>query len=366
MGWPGRLLAHLDEARYTREAWGRVRGFERALGRRLAAADRRRARAYAHEVLGDARHTPDLCAYAVQAGEWRDGWFTQRYLARVVTRRVSAGVHLLALIKSLTVPLFGSDAFPDVLRLIHGRYVDREGRPLTIAQATRYLRDAVADTTAKVAGPDPLGGAPGIDVVLKPDGGFRTIGVRFHAAKDVDLAAWARQVRHGVVQRRIIPHPLLLDVAPSSATTLRITTVRELSGRVTPRAALVKFLPLSPGPDAWRVEAASLRWPIRLAEGCFTATLHGADGSVHRRHPITGAPITPLRVPGLSAAVALTTDLHARLPAIGIVGWDLIVDADERPWPIEWNTRAPTISVVEPLLGPCFTGLGWERLRPPS
>jgi hypothetical protein len=54
--------------------------------------------------------------------------------------------------------------------------------------------------------------------------------------------------------------------------------------------------------------------------------------------------------------------MHRRMPLVGCVGWDFAVDADARPWLLEWNAVHNDIKVSEAMQGPCFAGLGWETL----
>jgi hypothetical protein len=70
---------------------------------------------------------------------------------------------------------------------------------------------------------------------------------------------------------------------------------------------------------------------------------------------------TPL--PGYARASALVRALHQSLPHLGVIGWDVMIDADAVPWLIEFNTAHPAITVPESTVGPCFLGLGWHELR---
>ena len=46
-----------------------------------------------------------------------------------------------------------------------------------------------------------------------------------------------------------------------------------------------------------------------------------------------------------------------------IIGWDIIVDDNEKIQIIEWNGEACDIKFSEATTGPCFLGLHWEKYR---
>ena len=94
----------------------------------------------------------------------------------------------------------------------------------------------------------------------------------------------------------------------------------------------------------------------------MSATGLTSDWATLDRHPDAGTRFATTVVPGFHAAVALCTELHGRLPHVGVVGWDVMIEASSCPHVVEWNAYTPVITYAEPVSGPCFEGLGWESL----
>jgi hypothetical protein len=84
---------------------------------------------------------------------------------------------------------------------------------------------------------------------------------------------------------------------------------------------------------------------------------------LHRTHPRTGLVFADHRVPHLERAAALCRSLHEAVPQVGLIGWDMGIDEDGRPWVLEANTVHPGNRYTEALRGPAFTAERWEVLR---
>jgi D-alanine-D-alanine ligase-like ATP-grasp enzyme len=68
-------------------------------------------------------------------------------------------------------------------------------------------------------------------------------------------------------------------------------------------------------------------------------------------------------VPSLADAIRFAEGLHARVPQLGLVGWDLAIDHEGRPVLLEWNTVHPGVHYNEALDRPNYVGEQWELLR---
>ena len=86
------------------------------------------------------------------------------------------------------------------------------------------------------------------------------------------------------------------------------------------------------------------------------------------RHPDSGVPFAGATIPQFDTCVATVVALHHRLPFVRAIGWDAIVDDQNRIRIFEWNGEHNDIKFSEATQGPCFSGLGWEHLwkRPAS
>ena len=343
--------------RSDRARWARLRATERATRRRLGRADLRRLRAYAHDVLGDAGYAPELGCYLLVAGAFREGWVPPSFFAHVVMPFLHPLLANVSRARSFTRHLLPLDPFPDLVTLVHGAWFDRAGERLTTARAHALL---FADASRAVMRIDRVAGQGGVRIVHRHD-------------DLAPLAAGPNAVFHPLIPT----HPHLARAAPNA--TLALTTVL-LPAAAAPDAGTaaagvsVRTASLRVPTDAFALprsprDALASLGPLRLAIDVPTGVaLPGAydrDWRHVRHHPISGQPFERLAIPGFHAAAALCADLHARLPHAAIVGWEVAIGPDERVHVLDWDTCCPSPAATEPLTGPSFADLGWERLRAP-
>jgi hypothetical protein len=196
--------------------------------------------------------------------------------------------------------------------------------------------------------------------VLKDEGSRQTFGTRI--VRRADLArADALLGPDAVLQPFLTQHEDLEVLSPRCVAPLRVMTVRDGSDV---RALTVGLrVPMAGQETAGFADTVSLI--VRL-----DGTIHpvGADmhWKLHRQHPRSGVVFEGRTVPHLDRAVDLARDMHALLPQLGLIAWDLGIDRTGRPWVLEYNTKYPTMSVYEALAGPAFTGERWEALQGPD
>ncbi len=79
-------------------------------------------------------------------------------------------------------------------------------------------------------------------------------------------------------------------------------------------------------------------------------------------HPDSRKAFGQVLVPNFSECAELVVGLHARMPFVQSIGWDLAIGADESIYILEWNGGHNDIKFSEATQGPCFADLGWEHL----
>ena len=307
-------------------------------GRGLSAADARACAAYAADVLGDPAYAPWLRVYAAFAGGFRPGWIPDNYYRLVVLPRLKGAYGEVADCRALARTLFPTDAMPDVAYLVNGVVWTADKAPLWPA--------AAADLLAAAA---PL--------LFKPDASQQGIG-HVHLDADALRAGVLGRLGNGVIQRLIVQHADLAAFSPAVAT-LRVTSVVTDAGAVEVRAA---YLRLGRMADRHVMARSNLRVALDLADGRFAAEGLLPDLTAVRAHPDSGVRFAGARVPGFGRCLDLVRRLHALTPFARVIGWDLAVDRDGAPRVMEWNGGHNDIKFSEAATGPCFAGLGWERL----
>jgi len=162
-----------------------------------------------------------------------------------------------------------------------------------------------------------------------------------------------------VFQTFVDQHVDFEPVSPQSVATLRLTTVHEGGGKVSVRQA---FMRVGRVDDLHVKSTSSLRIGVDVDVGRFHPTGYTKTWATMEKHPDTGAVFGDHSVPGFDACRRLVEELHAQVPHVTCVGWDLAVDRDAQPVLLEWNGTHNGIKFSEAVQGPCFLGLGWETL----
>lgn len=329
------------DAYHRNEALKAVAAIEAHNGARLTQALKTRADDYAAQVLGGREYAPWLYVYALVGGGFKEGWIPDNFFGRVVWPQVNNGLAELTHHKSLTNVVLRTAALPDIAYRLNGVTYDRNWAPISLGD----LRD--------------LAGGGAAPLFLKRDGSSQGRGIVKLTAgaitEDV-LAAFG----NGVIQRAIVQHPFFDEIITGSVATLRITTVKDGAGRVDWRAS---YLRLGRRDTEWVQSGNSVRVAIVDRDGALDGSGYTEAWRLVTAHPDSGAGFAGKRIPGFAKAAATCLALHRGFPHFAVIGWDVAIDRDEEPTLIEWNAAHCDIKFSEAATGPCFAGLGWERLR---
>lgn len=188
---------------------------------------------------------------------------------------------------------------------------------------------------------DPAGRA----LVAKPADGEGGDGVEmlgsFASADDlrVRLPAGLRGRRAAMlIQPRIETHPALAGLALDALPTVRIVTMLDEAGAPEAVSATLRFASV-PGAVVDNMKAGGLIAAVDLASGTLGLACKGYGGGDHAAHPVTGAPIAGVVLPGWAASKALAVRAHATAFAdYTLIGWDIAMTPDG-PLLIEGNGK---------------------------
>lgn len=343
-GWEG-VATGVDHTRAYRaqraDAMVSLRDAVRNAGARLADGQRRACDAYAREVLGSRWHAPWLYVYTAMRGTFLEGWIPASYMGRWVAPAMSSNLRSLSGTKTLTRRLLPEAPLPDLGYVLNGRLYDQD---LALVEARSFLKG--------LAERHPT-------VVVKQDGGYRGFQVRQVPVGMIDpdsLGRWG----NAVIQQRVRQHPELEAVVPGSVATYRIVTARTPDGSVSVRCGNVKF-----GRAGDTVIRAGSKYMVAVVadDGTLSDIGHTDDWTPSPVHPDTGRAVPSGRLPAYREAARLCRSLHEQFPHFGLVGWDVTADSEERVVVLEWNAGHIGVSYSESMIGPSFTGLGWESLH---
>ena len=295
--------------------------------------------AYAADHLGSKVYAPWLETYAAWRGEFLPGWIPDNYWGRhVVPVSIAKGRYDIPV--TLARRLIGDEAFPDIGYILRGRLTDETFAPV---DPEAFEKAVFADHE---------------EVYVKIDASLRGRGVQ--RVKRDGFAKAIAGLSEAVIQSPIAIHDDLQRLSPNATPTLRMTTVID---KGTPRL-VASYLRLAL-PGATHIEAFS-HMKISVAD-LETGRLQtrGAlpDWTVIENHPATQEGFGTLTVPGFAAAARSVVAWHARVPQVNYLGWDVAIRPDATAQLFEVNAGHAGIKFSEASVGPCFAGLGWDRLH---
>jgi len=201
----------------------------------------------------------------------------------------------------------------------------------------------------------------GDKVIVKRDDSQGGFDVFFVEADGFDLDVLLREAPNAVIQQRIDQHPLFTELSGAEGSNLRLITVRLPNGALEVRVAVMRF-----GDEGGRIVGGIGGYfaVVDPVSGRFTEGYRAPDWRLMDRIPGRTRALGSEPMPGFSEACSACLTLHARVPHLGVIGWDVMIDAEARPWVVEWNARHPAPAAPETFQGPLFLGVGWETLRP--
>jgi len=297
-----------------------------------------RADEYARDVLGSLDYAPWLYVYAAYQGTFREGWMPDNFYHLRVVPEVGNAISRVTGNKSFTSLVLKTESLPDLAYRIGGNFYDRDFAVID--------RDALARLAADFS-----------HVFVKEDGSGGGVAVQKIVAKAIADHEFQGDC---VVQRPIRQHPLFDALSPQSVATLRITTARDPAGAFSVRGA---FLRLGRAGRDCVVAAEAFDVIVKGADGALDELGYDGEWRALAAHPDTGAPLSGLVVPHFRRVLEFCLSLHAKVPHVSVVGWDVAITSDDGIALIEWNGGHCDIKFCETVTGPHYSDMGWERFK---
>ena len=159
-----------------------------------------------------------------------------------------------------------------------------------------------------------------------------------------------------VVQRRVQPHPQLLQLTSGAVPTLRALTILDEQGR--PEIVGASFrMSMGTNRTVDNIHAGGLACGVSLEDGALgPASNLGSDARLgwHRNHPTTGAPIEGVCLPFWEQTKEIAMRAHSAFEGRILIGWDIAID-EGGPIIIEGN-RGPDMDLMQRFMETGFCG----------
>lgn len=295
---------------------------------------------YASDVLGWSGYAPWLQAYSAMVGEFKEGWIPENYFGNVVVPKLQGEVGRTSFLKPLSKKLFNTDIFPDVGYFVNGSFYTENYEYITDNNSALYL---FKDTNK---------------VVFKLNNSAQGMGVLVFDKKAFDFRK-IKGLGDGVFQKYIKQHSLFNKIMPNSVATIRVLTVLNKEGEASVRAA---YLRVGRNKDSHVKSSSQISIPINLKTGILNTLGHSKSWYTMDTHPDSGFIFKNEVIPNFNDIIKTALELQKAMSLVKCIGWDMVIDKDNNIQIMEWNGFHTGIGFAEFTQGPCFKGLGWEKL----
>ncbi|NJB38064.1 sugar-transfer associated ATP-grasp domain-containing protein [Croceivirga sp. JEA036] len=298
------------------------------------------AEAYAKDILGWKGYAPWLKAYTAMAGEFKEGWLPENYFGNVVVPKLQGEVGKTSFLKPLSKRLFESDAFSDIGYLVNGSFYDKNYKICSASE----IKEKLFSKSGKI--------------VFKLNNSFQGRGVfvleqaTFNTKQVVKFGA-------GVFQNYIEQHSFFNQIMPNSVATIRLLTVLDDFGESSLRAA---YLRVGRNKDSHVKSSSQIVVPIALDSGNLNELGHSKMWFTMKEHPDTNFKFKGEQIPRFKEMVETVLTMQKKMSFVRCIGWDVVLDKDDKIQVMEWNGFHTGIGFAEFTQGPCFKNLGWEHL----
>lgn len=326
---------------HKKAAFTNIEKVERLNGWKLTPKLIKQSDDYAIEVFGKVEYAPWLYFYSVFQGEFKRGWIPLNYYSTYILP--DYGLTRVSEVKTFSNVVLKTDLLPDIAYFMNGKFYGKDYSPITIAE----LRGLIESQDGQI--------------FAKRDHSLRGRDIHKLGTEDINLERFT-QIGNCVIQNPVHQHAFFAEMNPSSTAAIRVLTVRNLAGDIEFRSSYLKLG--RKGFDWYQSEHCVLVGVIN-ADGDLDRVGYSEDYEQLVKHPDSNATFANKRIPRFTEAVDSCVNLHASIPHFPIIGWDVAIDRQERIKVLEWNAGIPhpNLKFSEAVLGPRFTGLGWEDLR---
>ena len=176
------------------------------------------------------------------------------------------------------------------------------------------------------------------DLIAKPLEGSSGVGIeRFTSehwqGREADFLRELLDKQIGIIEERVIQHPRMAQMCPTSVNTIRIATL--LGDKK--QGIVYAFLRIGTGNVMDNVDQGGMAARVDLASGKLLTVGADKKGNTYTHHPMTGTPIIGFEVPFFEEAKAMCLKAAQKVPQMRFVAWDVAI-TEKGPVFIEGNS----------------------------
>ena len=176
------------------------------------------------------------------------------------------------------------------------------------------------------------------DIIAKPLEGSSGVGIeRFTsdhwAGREEAFLQELISKQIGIIEERVIQHPSMMEMCPTSVNTIRIATL--LGDKK--QGIVYAFLRIGNGNVMDNVDQGGMAARVDLASGKLLTVGADKKGQTFTHHPMTGTPIIGFEVPFFEEAKAMCLKAAQKVPQMRFVAWDVAI-TEKGPVFIEGNS----------------------------
>ena len=176
------------------------------------------------------------------------------------------------------------------------------------------------------------------DLIAKPLEGSSGVGIeRFTSehwqGREEDFLKELLDKQIGIIEERVIQHPRMAEMCPTSVNTIRIATL--LGDKK--QGIVYAFLRIGNGNVMDNVDQGGMAARVDLASGKLLTVGADKKGNTFTHHPMTGTSIIGFEVPFFEEAKAMCLNAAQKVPQMRFVAWDVAI-TEKGPVFIEGNS----------------------------
>ncbi len=176
------------------------------------------------------------------------------------------------------------------------------------------------------------------DIIVKPLEGSSGVGIERIAAdqwrgREEAFLRELNQKGDVIIEERVVQHPRMMALCPSSVNTIRIATL--LGDKK--QGIVYAFLRIGNGNVMDNVDQGGMAARVDLESGRLLTVGADKQGNTYAEHPMTGTPIVGFEVPFFEEAKAMCLAAAQKVPQMRFVAWDVAI-TEKGPVFIEGNS----------------------------